>query len=622
MFRKNEFHFITGNQKILNLWKIEGSNLTRKAARSKTGSASSVTYYGMAHLLQSSSNNSTNQESDYQIIIGSSQGDLLVLHDRELNVGVEKAHSQSIHALASNDDHTILVTGGKDGFVKLWNLTLQLIQAYFVPDLVSGYSLNSRNSLSSSSDQKLNGPCQLFDKSIVAVNMKPILPQTNKSANTILVGTAGGDILEISIPSLMDASQTSLKQHSAKERTNVDEQKSWDYAKATVLPISCGHSKGELWGLAMHPLDSDLFATVGDDAILRVWSTKKHCCLAASKLPRAARTVAWHPTGYLLAVGLVSNGAASGKKKKEKKTNVKAGATTSTNHAPKNQKLNDIDEEEGNETADGGIDMMQGIGNILVFSFFCSSAASLAADLCFRVMGGYPPNINATGDNGSASLLTISELKFSPHGSFLSFGCHDSKLYGYSLPSIVTGDIRNLPWEELKQALLKPTFVFNKHSSTITHFDFSVDECYIQSNDLSCELLFFDIRSKKQETSASKLADYNNDPLHASESDDGKRWYSQSCIFSWAVQGIWPASAYDSSDVNAVDRHPVKNYISTAEDSGIIRILRFPSVIPNSQSIKLCGHSSHVTNVKWGTTQLVSTGGNDKCVFVWEFSEK
>ena len=115
----------------------------------------------------------------------------------------------------------------------------------------------------------------------------------------------------------------------------------------------------------------------------------------------------------------------------------------------------------------------------------------------------------------------------------------------------------------------------------------------------------------------------------------------------WAVQGIWPANAYNSSDVNAVDRDPHCKYLASSEDSGEVHIYRYPAVTAGAQSVTLKGHSSHVTNVRWSKAaspraaaagaigggrdrdrgsgvygNLVSVGGNDKCVFVWDVYEK
>ena len=41
-----------------------------------------------------------------------------------------------------------------------------------------------------------------------------------------------------------------------------------------------------------------------------------------------------------------------------------------------------------------------------------------------------------------------------------------------------------------------------------------------------------------------------------------------------------------------------------------------------SKFLTFDGHSSHVSNVKWTVgNHLISTGGNDKCIFVWQMTE-
>jgi microtubule-associated protein-like 6 len=218
-------------------------------------------------------------------------------------------------------------------------------------------------------------------------------------------------------------------------------------------------------------------------------------------------------------------------------------------------------------------------------------------------------------------------MKFSVLGDVLFVGGHDMRIHGFVVPPLddtVFGNPTVTPglWEDWKGPLAKGVHEFHKHSSAITHFDLSVDGKYIQSNDLGCELLFYDIVAKKQELSATKMAEYNG-KLDDNEESVGRMWMTQSCVFGWTVQGLWPANSYDSSEINAVDRSYNMKYLATGEDSGNVRILRYPSVIPASQAIILQGHSSHVTNVKWTIdNQLVSVGGNDKCFFVWSITEK
>eukprot|EP01040_Poterioochromonas_malhamensis_P009806 gene9806-10650_t len=605
---RNEYHFISGNQKTLNLWKIEGSNLSKKAAKVGKKCPSNTQFFAMAQILSSTTggNNLTSSNS-FQTIIGTSTGDLLLLESRELAIAVEKAHKDAIHSLATNDSATLLVSGGKDGMIHLWNTSLQLIHSYSLSSLYSNSQV----------------PIPLFDGGIIALNLKP---STGEERLSFVVGTFGGTIVEIVIPAL----QSNNSVNNSSSLAAADNARGFDFDKAALMPLLFSHCRGELWGLATHPLDPDIFATVGDDATLR-----------ATSLGEVGR---WHPLGSVLAVALLSTeellrkGGKFGNKTKKQANKVK-------------ESVREVDKDNEDDPITEGEELKQGTSEIavpekamiLIFAFQTSSSltatnSTSTCELKLVASGGIPFNIadssiNVDGSKGkagtgAASIGSISDIKFSPNGKYLIVGGHDSKIHGYAIPTVQSGNILQYSqWGEWERNLSLPHFIFNKHSSAILHFDCSTDSNYLQSNDIGNELLFFDLSKFKQEPSASKLADYNNYHIYNEEENgDGigpKLWASQTCVFGWAVQGIWPATAYDSSDINSVDRHVSMKLLATGEDSGSVRVLRFPAVVPSSQSLTLTGHSSHVTNVRWTiSNHLVSVGGNDKSIFIWQFQEK
>lgn len=56
-----------------------------------------------------------------------------------------------------------------------------------------------------------------------------------------------------------------------------------------LLLLVDGHGKGQLRGLASHPTDADVYATVGDDAFVRVCTrvlNSKFVALATSRFVR------------------------------------------------------------------------------------------------------------------------------------------------------------------------------------------------------------------------------------------------------------------------------------------------------------------------------------------------
>ena len=89
------------------------------------------------------------------------------------------------------------------------------------------------------------------------------------------------------------------------------------------------------------------------------------------------------------------------------------------------------------------------------------------------------------------------------------------------------------------------------------------------------------------------------------------------------LQGIWPPGA-DGSDINAVDRSPLGSVLATADDFGMVKLFRYPCATEKAKNIEFSGHSSHVTNVRFNCSgeELLSVGGNDKCLFVWRVVNK
>ena len=64
------------------------------------------------------------------------------------------------------------------------------------------------------------------------------------------------------------------------------------------------------------------------------------------------------------------------------------------------------------------------------------------------------------------------------------------------------------------------------------------------------------------------------------------------------VMGIWPKYA-DGTDINAVDVCNDLGIVATADDSGYLNILNFPSVVQAAPRRTYGGHSSFVQNVRF-----------------------
>ena len=68
-----------------------------------------------------------------------------------------------------------------------------------------------------------------------------------------------------------------------------------------------GHGYGTVWGLACHPNEHQ-YVTVGDDCTCRVWDVASRRMVMVRDLGAKGRSVAYHPDGSQIAIGLAGGG--------------------------------------------------------------------------------------------------------------------------------------------------------------------------------------------------------------------------------------------------------------------------------------------------------------------------
>jgi len=185
-------------------------------------------------------------------------------------------------------------------------------------------------------------------------------------------------------------------------------------------------------------------------------------------------------------------------------------------------------------------------------------------------------------------------IKFSPDDAVCAVGAHDMQICTYDV-----------------KTKFKPLKRMKGCSSTIEHMDFTADSAHIMVQSKAYEVLFYNVASGAMEGSgASNLKD--------------AAWDSWTCTVGWPTEGIWQG-AMDGSDVNALARSPDETCMATADDFGFVNLFSWPAPVKNASFNKNGGHSSHVTNVAFskntaGQKYLVSTGGEDKCIFQWKYN--
>jgi microtubule-associated protein-like 6 len=190
--------------------------------------------------------------------IGCGDGNLYVFSEGALR-HVVKSHDSSVLAMDVSQDQEKLVTGGKDGVVRIWNHAYECIKEITVDSCIT------------SQCNRVRSVC------------------FSEDANSLVIGTRGAEIFEVS---------TKMGQLIGGK------------------PLVSGHGTRELWGLSAHPTKEE-FATSGDDATIRIWDTKSCSIIKTVKVDTASRAIAYSPSGKYLAVGFGYGKKAKGKAPKE-----------------------------------------------------------------------------------------------------------------------------------------------------------------------------------------------------------------------------------------------------------------------------------------------------------------
>lgn len=95
--------------------------------------------------------------------------------------------------------------------------------------------------------------------------------------------------------------------------------------------------------------------------------------------------------------------------------------------------------------------------------------------------------------------------------------------------------------------------------------DFSRDCKSLQACNQRFELLFFDLKTGKQHKA------------DAQKELKEEKWATYTCIFGWAVQGIWPPCS-NGLDINSVDRSQRLDVIVSGDDFSKLKLFKFPCV--------------------------------------------
>uniref|UniRef100_A0A8C8CCM8 Echinoderm microtubule-associated protein-like 5 n=1 Tax=Oncorhynchus tshawytscha TaxID=74940 RepID=A0A8C8CCM8_ONCTS len=183
----------------------------------------------------------------------------------------------------------------------------------------------------------------------------------------------------------------------------------------------------------------------------------------------------------------------------------------------------------------------------------------------------------------------IHELKYSPDGAHLAVGSNDNSVDIYGVVQ---------RYKKVGECIGSTSF--------ITHMDWSTDSKYLQTNDGNRKRLFYRMPSGKEVTNREELKLV--------------QWSSWTCVLGPEVNGIWPKYS-EINDINSVDANFNNQVLVTADDYGLVKLLRYPCVRKGAKFKKYLGHSAHITNARWSHDYqwVITIGGADHSVFQWKF---
>ena len=175
-----------------------------------------------------------------KLVTGTFSGDIYTWNGRSINKKL-KAHEKGCNTIFPRKNTPGFLTGGNDGKVFIWNDKFEKIKTF-----------------------------DLHDKTINSFNPRIRSVCENDSGTRILVGTRGGEIVELN-------------------------------DKKSIMHLR-SHSVDELWGLACHP-KQDLYYTVGQDCMLAIWDIKSRRQIKFARLDCPADVLEFSHDATYLAIG-------------------------------------------------------------------------------------------------------------------------------------------------------------------------------------------------------------------------------------------------------------------------------------------------------------------------------
>lgn len=456
--------------------------------------------------------------------------------------------------------------------------------------------------------------------------------------------------------------------------TNSKKNLAIDVTLDKVLPplnvnlLSSGHGTGELWGLAIHPIH-EVFFTAGDDNFLKCWSLLTNGLISFAKLPDKSRALAIKPKDEAhLAVALNSGDI------------VIINTEVFLNPDDKPSYRNGVDPSVTNRNISSNLKVLENLAldpsgdakpdpahPVTVSATHSVSGPAGVVNGKFKclILPDHPTQWSQV-------------LKYSFDGQILAAGSHDHYIYLYqfrhskedhhqviysflfkiplhtaSVTHIDFGislQVGKLIQDSGSQVILDPVSkeMIGHESKTVTElYD---EEANVIRRKYTTQKLYFDASlhpneefEEEDKTTYPVTLDYlvgqstsNHGELFFWRVKDGSSidspndirdvvWKSFTCPYGWPIQGIYdPSNNMENiNSIYAVSRsHTFETVpvLAIGDIFGRLRLFNYPCVSYGAPDKTYKAHSGKITNIEFSDDDvfLISTGGTDRCIMVWQ----
>jgi len=193
---------------------------------------------------------------------------------------------------------------------------------------------------------------------------------------------------------------------------------------------------------------------------------------------------------------------------------------------------------------------------------------------------------------GSQKMLfqePVTVIKISPCGTRVAIGCAGKLIKTLDFPS------------------LEKTVDLIGHTDKILCIDWDPKSEILHSNSLDKRLLFWHANTGALLTAG---------PIEYCDEE----WSTWSCVYGWPVQGIvYEMNIKFLGCMRSHKFYDQYQLLATADETGMLKIYRYPCLKRNSAHLLGKGHSSAVSNVMFtpDDKSIITTGLKDACVFQW-----